>query len=171
MAGSSRPPELDGDLAVAEDALSALNDAWEAAIDELGPAVPPAQLRALLAIAAVAPVSLTALARRLRASTSAVSRLCDRLQQGGLIIRRPGKPDRRGVLVSPTPAGANLAAWVRKQRQASLATILAGMTPDARRALIDGLRELSPAASPVGPRPAEPPEPFRPGPHSAPYPA
>jgi hypothetical protein len=30
-------PELDGDLAVAEDALSTLNEAWDAAVDDLGP--------------------------------------------------------------------------------------------------------------------------------------
>ena len=157
MAASSRSPELDGDLAVAEDALSALNDAWEAAVDALGSTVPPAQLRALLAIAASGPVSLTALARRLRASTSAASRLCDRLQQAGLIARNPGQPDRRGVLLSATPAGANLAVWVREKRQASLAAILAGMTPAGRRALIDGLRELPAAASSSAPRLAQPP--------------
>jgi DNA-binding MarR family transcriptional regulator len=149
VAARSESPGLDGDLAVAEDALSALNQAWEAAIDATGSTVPPAQLRAVLAIATAAPVSLTALARRLRASVSAASRLCDRLQQAGLIARDPSAPDRRGVLLSLTPAGASLAAWVREQRQASLAAILAGMTPAARRALIDGLCGL-PAAAPGG---------------------
>jgi DNA-binding MarR family transcriptional regulator len=148
MAATSRSPGLDGNLAVAEDALSALNDAWEATVDALGSTVPPAQLRALLAIAATGPVSLTALARRLRASTSAASRLCDRLQQTGLIARNPGQPDRRGVLLSVTPAGGSLAAWVREKRQATLAAILAAMTPAGRQALIDGLRELPAAAGP-----------------------
>jgi DNA-binding MarR family transcriptional regulator len=148
MASRSRWPELDGDLIVAETALSALNEAWEASIDELGSTVPPVQLRGLLAIAAVDPVSLTVLARLLRASTSAVSRLCDRLQQAGLITRRPGQPDRRGVWLSPTPAGNRLTAWVREQRRARLTTILQQMTPSARRALIDGLRELPAATGP-----------------------
>jgi DNA-binding MarR family transcriptional regulator len=176
MAATPRPPELNGDLAMAENALSALNDAWDAAIDELGSTVPPTQLRALLAIAATAPVSLTALAGRLRASTSAASRLCDRLQQAGMIARHPGQPDRRGVLLSLTPAGYQLAAWVREQRRASLAAILAGMTPAARRALIDGLRQLPPAAGPPAPAPYPaqpppgpvPPGPVQPGPQSAP---
>ena len=146
MAGVSGPLEPDEDLAVAESALGALCEAWEAAVDGLGSTVPPAQLRAVLAIAAVAPVSMTALAGRLRASVSAASRLCDRLQQAGLITRDTGAaPDRRGVLLSLTPAGAKLAAWVRERRRASLAAILDGMPPAARRALIDGLREL-PAA-------------------------
>lgn len=134
---------LNGDLAVAESALDALTEALEVAIDQIGSTVPPMQLRALLVIAAAAPVSLTALARRLRASVSAVSRLCDRLQQAGLIARQPGQPDRRGVRLSPTPAGHQLAAWVRAQRRDSLAAILARMTPAARQGLIDGLRELS----------------------------
>lgn len=151
---SGTSPELNGDLAVAEDALGALNEAWEAAVDELGSTVPPAQLRALLVIAAAGPVSLTALAARLRASASATSRLCDRLQQAGLIARYPGQPDRRGVRLSPTPAGKQLAAWVRDQRRSSLAAILAAMSPAARRNLIDGLRGLAAAAiePPGGPQ-------------------
>lgn len=148
MTAGSPSPELDGDLTVAESALVALTDAWEAAVDELGSTVPPAQLRAVLAIGGDAsPVSMTELAVRLRTSVSAASRLCNRLQQAGLVARGPAVPDRRGVLVSLTPAGARLAAWVREQRRGSLAAILAGMTPAARRALIDGLRELPAAAA------------------------
>jgi DNA-binding MarR family transcriptional regulator len=139
-------PELNGDLAVAEDALGAMTEVWEAAIEELGSTVPPAQLRALLVIAA-GPVSLTALAVRLRASVSAASRLCDRLQQAGMIARRRGQRDRRGVQLSPTPAGYQLAAWVREQRRTSLAAILIALTPAARQGLIDGLRELPAAVS------------------------
>jgi DNA-binding MarR family transcriptional regulator len=89
---------------------------------------------------------MTALAGRLRASASAASRLCDRLQQAELVTRRPGQSDRRGVLLAPTPAGNKIAAWVREQRRASLAAILDGMAPGARRGLIDGLRELPAAA-------------------------
>ena len=146
MTAASGSPELDGGLAVAESALSALNRAWEGAVDELGSVVPPAQLRAVLAIGAAERVSMTALAGRLHASASATSRLCDRLQQAGLVARNAGQPDRRGVLLSLTPAGAKLAAWVRDQRRASLAAILDAMPPAAREALIDGLRELPAAA-------------------------
>ena len=146
VAVTSSPVEFDGDLAVAEDALSALTEAWEAAVEEPGSTVPPAQLRAVLAIAA-GPVNLTALATRLRASASATSRLCDRLQQAGLVTRDPAAPDRRGVLLSLTPAGANLAAWVREQRRVRLAAILAGMHPAGRHALISFLRGLPAAAA------------------------
>lgn len=139
-------PVLEGDLVVAWDALSALGEAWEAAVDELGSTVPPAQLRALMAIAADPPLSMTTLARRLRASTSAASRLCDRLQQAGLIVRHSGQPDRRGVRLSVTPAGGKLAAWVRDQRQTRLVAVVARMTPAARGALIDALRGPSATA-------------------------
>lgn len=145
MAAGSSLPELDTDLAVAGEALTALSEVWDAAVDGAGSTVPPAQLRAVLVIAA-APVSMSVLASRLRASVSATSRLCDRLQQAGLIARDHTAPDRRGVLLSLTPAGEKLAAWVGEQRRASLAVILAGMTPAARLALINGLRELPAAA-------------------------
>jgi DNA-binding MarR family transcriptional regulator len=141
LTASSSPLELDGDLAVAEGALSALTEAWEVAVDEAGSMLPPAQLRAVLAIAAT-PLNLTALARQLRASVSAASRLCDRLQQAGLVTRDHAAPDRRGVQLSLTAAGARLAAWVREQRRATLAAILADMSPAARRALTGFLREL-----------------------------
>jgi DNA-binding MarR family transcriptional regulator len=146
MAAASTPLEADGDLTLAESALGALNQAWEAAVDELGSAVPPAQLRAVLAIGAAAPLSISTLAGHLHASASATSRLCDRLQQAGLITRTAAAPDRRGVLLSLTSAGDRLAAWVRGRRRACLAEILTSMAPAARKALIDGLRELPSAA-------------------------
>jgi DNA-binding MarR family transcriptional regulator len=152
MAAANGPPEANGELEAAEGALGALSEAWESALDELGSAVPPVQLRAVLVIGAVAPVSVATLAERLRASASATSRLCDRLQQSGLVVRSTARPDRRGVVISLTPAGARLASWVREQRRASLAAILEAMTPAARTALIDGLREL-PAAVGRGPEP------------------
>ena len=136
-----RSPQLDWDLAVAEGALSGLIEAWEAAVEEAGSTVPPSQLRAVLALAAT-PLSLTALAARLRSSMSAASRLCDRLQQAGLVDRDHAAPGRRGLQISLTPAGARLAAWVHEQRRASLAATLAGMTPAARRALTGFLHEL-----------------------------
>lgn len=157
MAAGSTSPGADGDLAVAESALGALNRAWEAAVDELGAAVPPAQLRAVLAIGAAAPVSISVLAGHLRASPSATSRLCDRLQQAGLITRSAAAPDRRGVLLSLTPAGDRLTAWVRERRRACLAQVLTSMEPTARKALIDGLRELPSAVGLQAPAP--PPSP------------
>jgi DNA-binding MarR family transcriptional regulator len=154
MPAGNGSPALHGDVAAAEDALGALNEAWEAAVDELGSAVPPAQLRAVLVIGATAPVSIASLADRLRASASATSRLCDRLQQSGLVARNTAMPDRRGVIISLTPAGARLATWVRERRRETLAAILASMTPAGRQALIDGLSELPAAADRVPAPPA-----------------
>lgn len=151
MVPGIRSPELDGDLVVAERALSGLTEAWEAAIDEAGSTVPPLQLRAVLALAA-APLSVTALAGRLRASVSATSRLCDRLQHAGLVSRDHTVPGTRGVDLSLTPAGVRLSAWVHEQRRDSLAAIMAGMTPAARRALTGFLGEM-PASAVGGLRP------------------
>ena len=137
------------DVGAAEAGLTLLLEAWERAVEELGAAIPPVQLRALLIIERTGTLNLNKLAAALGASASATSRLCDRMQAAGLLTRDRAA-SRREIVLVPTEAGSRLAAWVRDQRRGALADVLRGMSLQGRSGLTAGLSELAagPEASP-----------------------
>lgn len=134
-------------VVVMERGVAVLSAALDAALDEIGHTVPPAQLRALLIVERIGRPSLGQLAAELGASASATSRLCDRMQTSGLLERAAGD-DRRGITLALSVSGQRLADWVGEQRRAALRRVLAGMSPAGRAALEAGLRELRPAPLP-----------------------
>lgn len=69
-----------------------------------------AQAGALFALAPETDTSVTALAEALGLAQSAVSVLVQRLEQAGLVERRPDPFDRRAALLALTPRGATLRA-------------------------------------------------------------
>jgi DNA-binding MarR family transcriptional regulator len=119
-----------------------LQGIWDSAILDLGTTISPVQLRALLIIGRSDAISLNALAERSRASTSATSKLCDRLQQAGLVTRSKNSVDRRGVALSLSPAGERLVEWAEAQHRDRLRTVIDAMSPHGRAALIRGLNEF-----------------------------
>jgi DNA-binding MarR family transcriptional regulator len=140
--GSQRPGVAPADLDRAEAGLSALLEAWQRAIEELGAMVPPAQVRALLIIEATDDLNVTGLARLLGASPSATSRLCDRLATAGLLARLPAAASRREVLLQLTESGRRLAAWVRGRRREALIQVLEHISPGGRADLARGLSDV-----------------------------
>ena len=94
-----RPGIAPGDLQHAEAGLAVLLEAWQRAIEELGTMLPPAQVRALLAIDGADDLNVTGLGRVLGASPAATSRLCDRLVAAGLLARVPAA-SRREILAA-----------------------------------------------------------------------
>jgi DNA-binding MarR family transcriptional regulator len=145
-AGAQLEDPLDGGYA--EAGLAMLIEASERAMEELGPSVPPAQIRALLIIDRAGSLNLSRLADALGASPSAASRLCDRIQAAGLLTRdRRAAASRREVVLFPTESGHRLAEWVRGRRRAALGDVLEAMSPDGREALAQGLRELAASAA------------------------
>ena len=140
--GSQRPGVAPADLDRAEAGLSALLEAWQRAIEELGAMLPPAQVRALLIIEANGDLNVTSLARLLGASPSATSRLCDRLAAAGLLARLPAVASRREIMLRLTESGQRLAAWIREQRRAALLRVLEEISPDGRADLARGLGEV-----------------------------
>src|SRR5580704_6785590 len=131
------------DVGSAEAGLTVLLEASERAVEELGSAVPPAQMRALLIIGDSGGLNLSRLAGALGASASAASRLCDRMVAAGLLTRDRASASRREIVLVPTESGRRLAEWVRGRRRAALGEVLAGMSPDGREALAHGLAELA----------------------------
>ena len=136
-----RPGIAPGDLQRAEAGLAVLLEAWQRAIEELGTMLPPAQVRALLAIDGADDLNVSGLARVLGASPSATSRLCDRLVAAGLLARVPAA-NRREILLRLTGSGQRLATWIRDQRRAALARVLETISPDGRADLARGLSGL-----------------------------
>jgi DNA-binding MarR family transcriptional regulator len=123
--------------------LAVLIEAAERAVEELGSAVPPAQMRALLTIDEAGSLNLSKLAIALGASASAASRLCDRMQAAGLLTRDRAAVSRREIVLLPTESGRRLAEWVRSRRRAALGEVMRTMSPDGREALARGLGELA----------------------------
>jgi DNA-binding MarR family transcriptional regulator len=134
------PPAEQG---LTERGLTALVEAAERAVEKISSSVPPAQLRALLIVDRAGGLNLNTLAARVGASASATSRLCDRMEVAGLLARDRAAGSRREIVLSLTESGRRLAEWVREQRRAALADLLAAMTPEGRAALIRGLGELA----------------------------
>jgi len=135
----------DGQLDVnsAETGLTVLLEACERAVEELGSAVPPAQMRALMIIDRMGSLNLSRLAAALGASASATSRLCDRMQAAGLMTRDRAAASRREIVLLPTESGRRLAQWVQGRRLAALSDVLQTMSPDGREALVRGLNEIA----------------------------
>jgi DNA-binding MarR family transcriptional regulator len=133
----------------AETGLALLLEACERAVEELGSAIPPAQLRALLIIDQAGSLNLSRLAGELGATASAASRLCDRMQAAGLLTRDRAAASRREIVLLPTESGRRLAGWVRHRRRTALAEVLDSMSQDGRAALARGLGELAEDLGPV----------------------
>jgi DNA-binding MarR family transcriptional regulator len=138
-------PSADGQLDVssAETGLTVLLEACERAVEELGSAVPPAQMRALMIIDRTGSLNLSKLAAALGASASATSRLCDRMQAAGLLTRDRAAASRREIVLLPTESGRRLAQWVQGRRRAALSDMLETMSPSGREALVQGLKEVA----------------------------
>ena len=131
------------DVGAAEVGLAALLEACERAVEEIGPAVPPAQLRALLIIERAGSLNLNRLARALGSSASATSRLIDRMEAAVLLTRDRAAASRREIVLLPTESGRRLAEWIRVQRRQALSQVLEAMSPAGRDALARGLVELA----------------------------
>jgi DNA-binding MarR family transcriptional regulator len=130
-------------LASVEAGLTVLLEACDRAIDDIGSAVPPVQLRALLVVGRAGGLNLNRLARALDSSASATSRLIDRMQAAGLLTRARAVGSRREVVLLPTESGRRLTDWVRSQHRVALAQVLDSMSQDGRQALARGLDELA----------------------------
>jgi DNA-binding MarR family transcriptional regulator len=105
-----------------------------------------AQYRALIVLAQRGPQRVHDLAEALDVSQSTVTRMCDRLDRKGLIVRERPQDNRRTVVVTISPPGTHLVDAVTRRRRADIRAILRKMTPDARERLVGSLREFSEAA-------------------------
>ena len=131
------------DVASVEAGFTALLEICDMAVEELGCAVPAAQVRALLIIDQAGGLNLERLARALGGSAAATSKLCERMEAAGLLTGARAAAGRRELMLLMTGSGRRMAGWVRGQRRAVVGQVLRSMSPDGRQALARGLRELA----------------------------
>lgn len=75
-------------------------------------------------------------------TSSGTTKRLDRLEQAGLIAREPDPDDRRGTLISLTPAGRRLIDKVTEAHLANEQRLVGALTATERRQLADLLRKL-----------------------------
>lgn len=104
------------------------------------------QYRALVLLASCGPRRVLDLAQALTVNQSTATRMCDRLDRKGLIVRERPRDNRRTVIVTISPAGRELVAAVTRRRRTEIRAILRAMPPQERAALVPTLRAFSDAA-------------------------
>ncbi|MFJ4626653.1 MarR family winged helix-turn-helix transcriptional regulator [Streptomyces sp. NPDC088847] len=132
----------DGTDAVAgriADAVDGLSELWTAAASEASVRLSSHQLRALHALEVAPGANLTLLAERLDAGLPTVSRLCDRLEAAGLLLREAARHNRREIQLWLTAHGRDVLAEVAELRSRALTEVVSGMAADDRAALERGL--------------------------------
>ncbi|MER6440016.1 MarR family winged helix-turn-helix transcriptional regulator [Streptomyces sp. NPDC001185] len=105
----------------------------------------PSLLRALSLVGASPGLSLAALADRARISRSRASRVCDTLEDAGLLARVPLAADRRGVGLSLTRHGRSVLGRVRERRDDWIRDALLRMPDADLDGLLSALRSLGPS--------------------------
>ena len=105
LAGSVSPADQAWALLL-QMAFERVHAHFAAAVAELDLA--PMQAKALHELNVEPPISMRALAQRLKSDPSNVTGLVDRLEARGLVERRPDPADRRIKGLALTPAGAKL---------------------------------------------------------------
>jgi len=87
-------------------------------------------------------VSCKDIAARLVARDPDITRLMDRLEQRGLIVRDRSKEDRRIVTHRLTPAGSDLVTELQRPLEAANKRLTKGIGPGELRQLVDVLEQL-----------------------------
>jgi DNA-binding MarR family transcriptional regulator len=108
------------------------------------------QLSALATVAKHGPVSLGELAGIERIAPPTMTRIAARLEEQGLVERRPDAADRRVARVVVSPAGDALLADIRTRRDAFLTERLQELTSDERAVLAKAIPLLERLASEPG---------------------
>lgn len=116
---------------------------------DAGEEVTLTQYRSLVVLASRGPQSIAALAEALAVTPPTASRLCERLVRKGLVTRRDEPRDRRQVRIALTASGRRLIDTVSARRRAEIAALLSNIPADARRSVVDALRQLAAGAGEI----------------------
>jgi len=122
----------DSDVAALELMTRALVGLTMRSLEVLEGAVTVPQFRLLLVLDELGQVPSSRLAGRLGMLASSVTRLADRLEAAGLLVRGHDPRNRSIVTVEVTPAGRDLVARVVARRHVLLADVLDRMTAAER---------------------------------------
>lgn len=101
-----------------------------------------AQWRLLVRVAKEDGVAQARLAELLEIEPISVSRLVDRMEEGGWIERRSDAADRRVRMIFLTPKASDAYAVIKSIAGEVYEELLVGVKPEARRVLIEGLEAM-----------------------------
>lgn len=87
-------------------------------------------------------LSPTDLSKELMLSSGAMTNRLDRLEERGLVARKPEPRDRRGILVELTDRGADVLTSSVREQAALESRLVGDLSPDERDRLNDLLRDL-----------------------------
>ncbi|SMH31860.1 DNA-binding transcriptional regulator, MarR family [Mesorhizobium australicum] len=107
-----------------------------------GSGLSAAQWRLLVRVAKEPGVPQARLAELLEIEPISVSRLVDRMEDGGWIERRSDAADRRVRLIFPTDKSREAYGKVKSMVGEVYEAALSGLSPEARQATIDGLKAI-----------------------------
>jgi MarR family transcriptional regulator for hemolysin len=108
-----------------------------------GSGLSAAQWRLLVRVAKEPGIAQARLAELLEIEPISVSRLIDRMEDGGWIERRSDAADRRVRLIFPTDKSQEAYGRVKSMAGEVYEVALAGLSPEARRATIEGLKTIA----------------------------
>ena len=145
---NTSPP--DSDVAALELMTRALVGLTLRSLEVLEGAVTAPQFRLLLVLDELGQVPSSRLAARLGTLASSVTRLADRLEAAGLLVRGHDPRNRSIVTVEVTPAGRDLVARVVARRHVLLAEVLDRMTPAERASAASSARRFAELAEDAG---------------------
>jgi DNA-binding MarR family transcriptional regulator len=108
--------------------------------------VSPSQLRALLVIEGHEGANLRTLSEVLGSRPSSLSRLCDRMEAMGLVLRSPSPTSRREVELRLSRRGHKALEEYRAFRSREVELVLERMAPSDIQTLVEGLSAFRAAA-------------------------
>jgi DNA-binding MarR family transcriptional regulator len=109
----------------------------------LAPGLDAGTYPVLSGLARIGPVSAARLAGEIGLDRSGASRHADRLEDAGLLERRPDPTDGRATLLVLTPAGAKAIVALRRRLAERLGDQLAGWPHDEAAVFVAGLERLA----------------------------
>ncbi|MEQ8602988.1 MAG: MarR family winged helix-turn-helix transcriptional regulator [Marivibrio sp.] len=107
------------------------------------PGMTPMQLAALMRLVDAGPVSQNRLGRETAMDPATIQGVIRRLEERGLIERRPDPSDRRRTLLSASEAGGRLAQALIPSAEKVSARTLDPLSESERRALIALLKKIA----------------------------
>jgi MarR family transcriptional regulator, organic hydroperoxide resistance regulator len=119
--------------------VQALHEFWPSLAAEFD--LPLVQMRVLFELGPIAPVPMSRLAEMLACDASNVTGLVDRMEQRGLLERRPDENDRRIKLIDITREGLALRERI-SERMAVPPPFIEGLPPADQRALAKTLARV-----------------------------
>lgn len=149
---ANEPPDEPPDAAVVDAVLLASRVLVAVAARSLATAptdITLPQYRALVVLASRGPQRASALAEELDIQPSSVTRLCDRLESKGLIVRAVAPTSRREVEIELSATGRRVVDRVTLVRRREIGRIVAAVPVERRQLLVTALAEFAAAAGEV----------------------